>query len=288
MVVNAPGTATLRRITSARNTHSSSAGFGGGLYLYAYNGGSFTVEDVVLEDNVLSGGFGGCAYLTGEPGARGVWTGAEIRGCGSPFGSAIFVNTGTWDISAADIRDNDTSDFFHGVVWVQSGATLRLSNSVLAGNTGGVSVGGSSATAASLTLSNVDVVGNGHPSWGASAQYGVACQLGGRLTMTNVTSANNLGYGILANSCTTSAITHSNLFANGAGAVSGLSSPTGTSGNIAVSPGYTFYSSAVSASLWDLTLAPGSALIDAGSPSVLDVDGTRSDIGAYGGPGGAW
>jgi hypothetical protein len=106
--------------------------------------------------------------------------------------------------------------------------------------------------------------------------------------MTNVTSANNLGYGILANSCTTSAITHSNLSANGAGAVSGLSSPTGTSGNIAVSPGYTFYSSAVSASLWDLTLAPGSALIDAGSPSVLDVDGTRSDIGAYGGPGGAW
>lgn len=30
---------------------------------------------------------------------------------------------------------------------------------------------------------------------------------------------------------------------------------------------------------------PGSALIDAGDPEVLDADGTRSDIGAFGGPG---
>jgi hypothetical protein len=31
-----------------------------------------------------------------------------------------------------------------------------------------------------------------------------------------------------------------------------------------------------------------SPLIDAGDPNILDVDGTRSDIGAYGGPGGDW
>ena len=39
--------------------------------------------------------------------------------------------------------------------------------------------------------------------------------------------------------------------------------------------------------LWDLTLAAGSPLIDAGDPSVLDPDGSISDIGAYGGPS-AW
>jgi hypothetical protein len=39
----------------------------------------------------------------------------------------------------------------------------------------------------------------------------------------------------------------------------------------------------------DLRPAPGSPLIDAGDPAVLDGDGSRSDIGAYGGPGAdAW
>ncbi|MEO0600791.1 MAG: putative metal-binding motif-containing protein [Myxococcota bacterium] len=37
-------------------------------------------------------------------------------------------------------------------------------------------------------------------------------------------------------------------------------------------------------STWDLTLGVGSPLIDAGDPGVLDADGSRSDIGAYGGP----
>ncbi|MEM6928740.1 MAG: putative metal-binding motif-containing protein, partial [Myxococcota bacterium] len=35
---------------------------------------------------------------------------------------------------------------------------------------------------------------------------------------------------------------------------------------------------------WDLTLGLGSRLIDAGDPDVLDADGSRSDLGAYGGP----
>jgi hypothetical protein len=38
---------------------------------------------------------------------------------------------------------------------------------------------------------------------------------------------------------------------------------------------------------WDFHLQAYSPLIDAGDPAVLDIDGTRSDIGAYGGPGGS-
>jgi|GEM_PF-4134953 len=37
----------------------------------------------------------------------------------------------------------------------------------------------------------------------------------------------------------------------------------------------------------DYSLSAGSPLIDAGDPSILDFDGTTSDLGAYGGPGGA-
>jgi hypothetical protein len=40
---------------------------------------------------------------------------------------------------------------------------------------------------------------------------------------------------------------------------------------------------------WDLTLQSTSPLIDAGDPTILDADGSTSDIGAYGGPlGGSW
>ncbi len=69
-------------------------------------------------------------------------------------------------------------------------------------------------------------------------------------------------------------------------AVENMDDPTGVDGNIAADPLFTD-TSASEALDWDLRPAPGSPLIDAGDPGVLDADGTRSDIGAYGGPAGA-
>ncbi len=50
-------------------------------------------------------------------------------------------------------------------------------------------------------------------------------------------------------------------------------------------PSYTSVSSSNPMS-WGLTLNTRSDMIDAGDPSILDADGTTSDVGAYGGPGG--
>ena len=44
----------------------------------------------------------------------------------------------------------------------------------------------------------------------------------------------------------------------------------------------------VDAADWDLHLPKTSALVDAGDPTISDVDWSRSDIGAYGGPEGGW
>ena len=52
----------------------------------------------------------------------------------------------------------------------------------------------------------------------------------------------------------------------------------------AFEPGYTSLDG--DADTWDLQLLPTSAAVDGGDPSVDDVDGTRSDLGAYGGSGG--
>lgn len=57
----------------------------------------------------------------------------------------------------------------------------------------------------------------------------------------------------------------------------GMSDPTGSEGNLSVEPGY------VDADGGDFHLAPGSPLVNAGDPALTDADGSRADLGMYGG-----
>jgi len=82
-------------------------------------------------------------------------------------------------------------------------------------------------------------------------------------------------------------LTYCNLWGNDPNDYSGGSSPVGSDGNISEDPEFVSFSLDTDWSEWDLHLTSGSALIDAGDPSLLDPDGTVSDIGAYGGPGAA-
>ncbi|MBM4368013.1 MAG: right-handed parallel beta-helix repeat-containing protein [Deltaproteobacteria bacterium] len=72
-----------------------------------------------------------------------------------------------------------------------------------------------------------------------------------------------------------------------AGSAYDFTDPTGSDGNIAVDPMF-LDTTAADPMDWDYTLAPGSPLIDAGDPSVLDVDCSTSDVGVAGGPNGSW
>ncbi len=64
--------------------------------------------------------------------------------------------------------------------------------------------------------------------------------------------------------------------------------PAASDGNISADPAFTLASVDVSAANDLLTLQPGSPAIDAGDPTVLDQDGSLSDIGAFGGAGALW
>jgi len=64
----------------------------------------------------------------------------------------------------------------------------------------------------------------------------------------------------------------------------GMADPTGQDGNVSVDPGFLDYDPAATADDWDLHLTLSSSLVDAGDPAILDPDGSRSDMGAYGGP----
>jgi len=63
----------------------------------------------------------------------------------------------------------------------------------------------------------------------------------------------------------------------------GISDPTGIDGNLATTPGFLDVTTA-DGDGWDLHLADGAVTVDAGNPSILDPDGSPSDMGAYGGP----
>jgi hypothetical protein len=82
---------------------------------------------------------------------------------------------------------------------------------------------------------------------------------------------------------------YSDSFSNTGGSYSGVSDPTGTNGNDDSDPGFTSWTNN-STDDDDFALVSASALVNAGNPSSTynDTDGTRNDMGAYGGPGGAW
>ena len=78
------------------------------------------------------------------------------------------------------------------------------------------------------------------------------------------------------------------VWADGDPAYLGMDDPTGARGNLGVSPSFTNPSwPGNDPTAWDLHLDPGSPVVDAGHPGVVDPDGGRSDMGAYGGPGAA-
>ena len=64
--------------------------------------------------------------------------------------------------------------------------------------------------------------------------------------------------------------------------------PSSDTGNISLDPEFVAFSDDGDATNDDLHLAAGSPCVDAGDPAELDADGTRSDMGAYGGPDGSW
>ena len=136
-----------------------------------------------------------------------------------------------------------------------------LTNSIISGNG---SSGLSLATGTGVVV-NSDIVGNG---------TGIHALSAATVTLLNTDVSNNSITGSVS-------ATYSNSYPT---PPSGWTSMTG---NLSVDPGYMDVSSADPAD-WDLTLSATSPLRDAGDPSLLDADGSRSDVGGYGGPLGSW
>jgi len=195
--------------------------------------------------------------------------------------------------SHLDVRANQIDLLEYGTCYTpgatvsSDGSVAVLSNVIIAGNTctgdenteaylsGLIALGTSSITNATL---------HGNEAAAETNYYGGV--YGGDLTLVNISLTSNTG-GPAALDLDSSAMvaSYSNVYGNDVDFTT--TDPTGTDGNVSVDPGYTDVSSTDPMD-WDLTLATGSDLIDAGDPTILDTDGSTSDIGATGGPDADW
>lgn len=244
------------------------------------NGLSATLRDVDVHDNVIT--------------------------CGNQTSGVISLTNSQATMTLERVRIVNNSfnvgSAHRGTVFVYNGNVVA-SNVVIAGNRAqGTTAGRTYWTPGfaadvygtnTVTVRNADVVGNyADANMGAARAVGFYGQWNATIDASNVTIAYNtsaLGSATRAHHVlAVSSITYGNVYGNDPLTASdwgAVADQAGTNGNLSVDPGYVSRES-LNPLDWDLSLAIGSALIDAGNPALSDADATRSDIGAYGGPGG--
>jgi len=165
------------------------------------------------------------------------------------------------------------------------GSAAALTNVLVAGNHG-LDVGGIWIEDSTPTLTSVAVVGNHGGACGGLVAADSVVQL------TNVEVSHNQDWwewcgGICCQICEI-VMRNTNVGSNVPGDFLGFVPPIGELGNTQGDPGY-MDTTPIDPADWDLHLSPSSPLIDGGQISILDPDGSPSDIGIYGGPdGGSW
>jgi len=316
------GSVTLRDSSFSDNSctmnGSGARCWGTGLWTYFDES---IVEDVTIRDNRIdddgTNNQGGAAGLyitlskTSFDGVDIIGNEVDLDG-GYSMGAALIANTMS-EVSFEHLRVVDnvgstqarSGGRIFGNVFVD-GSTVTIDNSVIAGNTlvGTDTVYGAAVVSyneAEVTLTNSVVTKNALESNNDDEMF-IRGSVGSAITKGSLTfhncdlSDNTLsgdddspygGDAFWADDDASISFAYSNVTNNANGGFYNASNPVGSDGNIAVDSGFVDTSGATAES-WDLTLSSGSALIDAGDPSITDVDGSTSDIGAYGGPGGAW
>ncbi len=262
-----------------------------------------TLEDVLIQDN-WGGVSGGTVYGVGlsidggDPSLDRVQILSNEAVGSSIWAAGLYATKagGVWN--HLDVRGNtaESSDFITGVgLSINYTSYPSITNFVVAGNTATAPVIYStgvwcysvcSATLVNGVIHANEATGNTIYGVGASSYYF------GHLEFLNVSISDNHGTGgMLASGVTvvnnsTASLAYGNSFGNDINWF-GLADPTNSNGNIAKDPAYTDVSGS-DPEVWDFVLGSSSSLIDVGDPNLSDPDGSRSDIGAHGGPGGDW
>lgn len=205
---------------------------------------------------------------------------AEIQNCvvtgNVTNGTTIYAAADEVIIRKSRIENNDVG---YGGGGVTVAGSAKIENSIIADNTAGNYGGGVRLIFGSLEMVNSTLVGN-------SADVGgvIYVEADGVLTLNSTIAAfNTLSAGEVALFAEEGAeinVSYSDLFEeSGTGTVHNLSNDQLGQGVLNAAPLFGFA---------DVHLSPESPCVDSGDPASTDADGSRADMGSYGGPNGAW
>jgi hypothetical protein len=282
---------------------TSSGGIGGGVLLY--RSASELIDNVITENDACLGGpedgcdGGGVDILYGAPTVSlntiADNTAGDGGGIWAAYTEAVIVQNLIVGNQADDEGESDDSGIFTagqgGGVDLHTGTDgVVLASNIIADNLasthgGGLSVYGYYDQGTSPTITNNTIAFNEV----TDAEYGAGVVLwgvGSPTLVNNIVYANR-GVGVYVQ-FDYATVRYSDIYANDSAWAGAMADPTGNDGNLATDPGFT---SATYNNDWtddDFHLTTGSTLTDAGSPLYSDTDGSRSDMGAYGGPYGSW
>jgi hypothetical protein len=261
-----------------------------------FGGGIFSQGTLVLEDSVVVGNriegptSGSTTWLVGAGlhTRTGLATVTRVlfldnHIVGDYIGMGAGLDTlGTLVLNQVDFRENSVeAGYAYGAAWSTRGGTTTAENVIAAGNSTTATTfngfGGAVVANSTLLLTNATFFGNSMTAAG-STNGCVLRSSGGNVTLSNVIFESNVCdkgevFSELAGTLT---FDYVSMF--------GHTVADGLTPNLTDSA--SFVDTTGAARDWDLHLAETSLLRNVGAPLLLNPDGTRSDLGAYGGPGG--
>ncbi len=279
-------------------TQNTAGGPGGGCSLRA---SSPTIEASTLSDNHADLG-GGC-YLA--PDAAPTWDHTLITENTATRGAGLYFDGAGGTLTNCTIEANSALEDGGGVCLKSSGPTLR--NVLVTANSAGQFGGGLSLSTADPVADNLVVTDNGATFGGGVYLAASSPTLNQVLIMRNTATEQGGGIyliesdtvlvmvdGIVAYNSADNVFNHPLYPANPAIHYSLLYNPDGLENHnletmdadvLEVEPQFLTYDNQGIPDTWHL--AVGSPAVDTGDPGLVDADGSRADLGAFGGAFGA-
>ncbi len=262
------------RINTAAVTGNTATGSGGGVYVDS----SHLVEFVSTEfSSNGSGAWGGGVYILDVDTVQ--LESLEIIGNDALQGGGLYVASMVGEALDLDVGGNSATGAGGGAVFSAPDGDFVLHNSRFVENDAfeGAGLYLSADPDGELSVVNVDVVASGGDGiWLASAPG---------TSVINTIVVGSSGVGIGADDAEhVGSLAYDLVWSNDSEWGGELADPTGSEGNLSIDPLYAAWSDDGDPDNENLLLTGLSPARDAGDPSLEDLDGSRSDMGSYGGP----
>ena len=236
----------------------------------------FSTRDIVQYETVLDGNNGGVVihFRMSETNLTKL-DGFTIRNGSAYDGGGIDVTNKASPIISNNIITGNRAGNAGGGICIHNGSnsTAIIRNNLISNNNG--TWGGGIFCGSNVTISNNTIAKNTASGGGGILCESLLATIKNNVIVENTGRASNSAGGIACRYGASPTITFCNVWNNTGGDYYQCNQ---TMGKLQQNPKF------VDPSKNDYRLQPGSPCIDTGDPTILDPDGSRSDMGAYGGP----